>query len=111
VVSFDVLLRPRVAQYRTVDIVQIVASSAVVGMGLGMAIMMRARRRTAASVVDIQLTLDGILADTTPAPSGASPLTDVQLRPDACGRSDVVAEQREAGGCWQAVPGRPRRRQ
>ena len=63
----DVLLRPRVAQYRTVDLVQIVASSAVVGMALGMAIMMRARRRTAASVVDIQLTLDGILADTTPA--------------------------------------------
>ena len=37
----DVLLRPRVAQYRTVDIVQIVASSAMAGMALGMAIVAR----------------------------------------------------------------------
>ena len=63
----QVLLRPRVAQYRTVDLVQIVASSAVFGMGLGLAIMVRKQRRTAASVVDIQQALDGVLADKTPA--------------------------------------------
>jgi hypothetical protein len=68
----DVLLRPRVAQYRTVDIVQIVASSAVVGMGLGIAIMVRKQRRTAASVVDIQQAVDGILADKTPASAESS---------------------------------------
>lgn len=68
----DVLLRPRVALYRTVDIVQIVASSAVFGMALGMGIMVRTRRRTAERVVDIQQALDGILADTTPASAETS---------------------------------------
>ena len=68
----QVLLRPRVAQYRTVDIVQIVASSVLVGLALGMAIMVRKQRRTAASIVDIQQALDRYLVDTAPASAEAS---------------------------------------
>src|SRR5262245_63386003 len=58
--------------YRTVDVVGLLVSGGCFILASGLAILHRARRRTAGRVVDIQQELDRILADTTATSVGTS---------------------------------------
>ena|SRR5215510_11663567 len=64
--------KPRLEMYRTVDVVGLLVSGGCFILASGLAILHRARRRTAGRVVDIQQELDRILADTTATSVGTS---------------------------------------
>jgi len=64
--------KPRFELYRTVDVVGLLVSGGCFIPALGLAILHRARHRTAGRVVDIQQELDRILADTTATSVGTS---------------------------------------
>src|SRR5262245_40776011 len=63
--------RPRLEMYRTVDVVGLFSGGCFI-LALGLAILHRARRRTAGRVVDIQHELDRFLGDTTATSVGTS---------------------------------------
>jgi hypothetical protein len=68
----SVTQRPGFELYRTVDIVQLLASGGLFGVAVGVAMLATTRRHTTGRVVVIQQELDRILADTTAASVGTS---------------------------------------
>jgi hypothetical protein len=69
---YSVTKRPGFELYRTLDIVQLLASGGLFGVAVGVAMLARTRHHTTGRVVVIQQELDRILADTTAASVGTS---------------------------------------